>query len=567
MTWLRRIIAAVIVITATIVAFSLPPAREPLAITSAVPAGARGVIHVHTRRSDGTGTVEDVAAAAARAGLKFVIVTDHGDGARRPESPVYIQGVLVIDAAEISTDDGHVIALGIDRSPFPLGGEGRDVIADINRLGGMAIVAHPGSKKPDLQWLDWAAPFDGLEWLNGDSEWRDETRMTLVRALLTYPLRPVETLGQLLDRPDDVLRRWDELVQKRRVVAVAGSDAHARLALRGAPDPYDDSAALRLPGYERVFDTFSIVIPQLRLSGDAGQDAGRVIEEIRRGHVFTAIDALATPAANTFAATSGSRQVSGGDLLPLDGPVSIRVASNAPGGSTITLFKDGAPVATSTQAALEFSAAAMPAVYRAEIGLRHAPGDPPVPWILTNPIYVGRTDQTPATNPRPTARAFTTIYDNGPAAGWQIEANGQSAGAVDVARAEGGGNQLRWRYALGGTRSDGPYVGLVVAAGPAVASADRVIFSARGEKPMRVALQVRVPKGQAGERWQRSFYVDEMPRDITVFFDEMRPIGDTTTKRPVPSEIQALLWVVEPPNTPLGSSGQVWLDNVRYGRP
>lgn len=567
MTWLRRSIAAVILMTATIVAVSLPPAREPLAITSAIPAGARGVMHVHTRRSDGTGTIDDVAAAAARAGLKFVIVTDHGDGARRPEPPAYRQGVLVIDAVEISTEDGHVIALGIDRSPFPLGGEGRDVIEDIARLGGMAIVAHPGSKKPDLRWLDWAAPFDGLEWLNGDSEWRDETRMTLLRSLLTYPLRPVESLGQLLDRPDDVLHRWDDLVQRRRVVAVAGSDAHARLALRSAPDPYDGSAALHLPGYERVFDTFSIVIPQLRLTGDAGEDAGRVCDELRRGHVFTAIDALATPAAVTFAATSGSRRVSGGDVLPLDGPVSVRVASNAPGGSTITLFKDGAPIATSTQAALEFSAAAAPAVYRAEIGLRHAPGEPPVPWIVTNPIYVGRTEQTPPTHSRPAARAFTTIYDNGQAAGWQIEANAQSAGAVDVARAEGGGTQLRWRYALGGGRTDGPYVALVVAAGPAVASADRVIFSARADKPTRLTMQVRVPKGSAGERWQRSFYIDDMPREVTLFFDEMRPVGETTTKQPTLSEVQALLWVVAAPNTPLGASGQVWLDNVRYGSP
>ena len=205
MTWLRRIIAAVIVLTATIVAFSLPPAREPLAITSAVPAGPRGVIHVHTRRSDGTGTLDDVAAAAARAGLKFVVVTDHGDGTRRPEPPAYRQGVLIIDAVEISSEDGHVTALGIGRSPYPLGGEGRDVIADIDRLGGMSIVAHPGSKKLDLRWRDWTAPFDGLEWLNGDSEWRDETNLTLLRSLLTYPLRPVETLGQLLDRPDEVM--------------------------------------------------------------------------------------------------------------------------------------------------------------------------------------------------------------------------------------------------------------------------------------------------------------------------------------------------------------------------
>jgi len=75
-----------------------------------------------------------------------------------------------------------------------------EALVAIARLGGMSIVAHPGSPKPDLRWLDWDAPFNGLEWLNGDSEWRDESPMTLLRSLLTYPLRPVETLGRLLDR-------------------------------------------------------------------------------------------------------------------------------------------------------------------------------------------------------------------------------------------------------------------------------------------------------------------------------------------------------------------------------
>lgn len=566
MTWLRRLTAAIIVILATAVAFSLPPAREPLAITSAVPAGARGAIHIHTRRSDGTGTIDDVAAAAARAGLKFVIITDHGDGTRTPEAPAYRQGVLIIDAVEISTENGHLVALGIDRPPYPLGGEGRDVMDDVARLGGMSIVAHPGSTKPDLRWTDWDAPFDGLEWLNGDSEWRDESRVDLLRSLLTYPFRPVESVGRLLDRPVAVMQRWDALVQQRKVVAVAASDAHARLALRSAPDPYDGSAALRLPGYERLFDAFSIVIPQFRLSQDAGDDARRVIEEIRSGHVFSSIDAIATPAAVSFTAMSGTRRASGGDALPLDGPVMVRVASNAPGRSTTSLFKDGRVVATSTQAVLEFEGPAAPAVYRAEIGLQHAPGTPPVPWIVTNPIYAGRLEQTATGATRPAAKTFSPVYENGPVSVWSIERSQQSAGAVDLARAEGGGTQVRWRYALGGSRDDGPYVALVTAAGPAIAEFDRIVFSIRADKPTRLALQLRAPRGTAGDRWQQAFYVDTAPREVTVFFDDLHPRGTTATGKPALRDVQALLWVVEPPNTPLGASGQVWLDHVRYGR-
>src|SRR5829696_8769244 len=112
---------------------ALPPAPAGVA------PGARGVLHVHTNRTDGTGSVDDVIGAAAAAALKFVIVTDHGDGTRTPDLPDYRQGVLYIDATEISTRDGHLVALGIPKTPYPLGGEGRDVIDDIHRLGGLAI--------------------------------------------------------------------------------------------------------------------------------------------------------------------------------------------------------------------------------------------------------------------------------------------------------------------------------------------------------------------------------------------------------------------------------------------
>src|SRR5262245_39418661 len=175
----------------------------------------RGAIHVHTRRSDGSGTREDVAAAAGRAGLQFVIMTDHGDGTREPDAPSYRSGVLCIDAVEVSTDAGHVLALGLGATPYPLGGEARDVIEDVARMGGLSIVAHPVSVKPALNWTAWSEPFDGLEWLNGDTEWRDETPLQLARAFLSYPFRQAEALASLLDRSDATMGRWDALTRVR----------------------------------------------------------------------------------------------------------------------------------------------------------------------------------------------------------------------------------------------------------------------------------------------------------------------------------------------------------------
>jgi hypothetical protein len=238
----------VVIVAAVVVVAALPGRpRELPARRDDVKLPIRGAIHIHTNRSDGTGSVDDVLQDAARAGLQFVIVTDHGDATRAPDLPDYRHGVLYIDAVEISTNNGHVVALGLPKSPYPLAGEARDVVEDIHRLGGIALAAHPGSAKPDLRWTDWETPIDGLEWLNGDSEWRDEPALTMARALLTYPFRPPQALALLLDRPDALIRQWDALTDHRRVVAVAASDAHARIGVRSLGEPYDSAGSLHFP--------------------------------------------------------------------------------------------------------------------------------------------------------------------------------------------------------------------------------------------------------------------------------------------------------------------------------
>src|SRR5204862_426336 len=79
--------------------------------------------------------------------------------------------------------------------------------------------------------------------------------------------RPAATLRRLLDRPDLEIRRWDALTARRRVVAVAGSDAHARVAINDQNDPPRTRVQLPLPGYGPVFRAFSIALPDLTLSG------------------------------------------------------------------------------------------------------------------------------------------------------------------------------------------------------------------------------------------------------------------------------------------------------------
>ena len=555
---MRRWLAIAVAIAVGVTWYSILPASS---VTLSPGDGSvppvRGAIHVHTRRSDGTGTVEEVAAAASRAGLQFVIFTDHGDGTRGSDTPVYRSGVLCIDAVEISTNSGHVVALDLPQTPFPLGGEAGDVIEDVRRMGGMSVAAHADSPRRQLRWTDWSVDVDGLEWLNGDSQWRDEDWGSIGHAILTYPFRRAATLATLLDRPDDLMSRWDTVLQTRPVVAIAAADAHARIGPGG--DPYGRSFSLHLPAYEQVFRTFSIALPQIQLKRDAREDARSVVDAIRAGHVYSTIDALAAPGRFLFTASSGSHRALMGDALPIDGAVRLNVESNAPAGSNIRLLADGKTIASGGPPTLEYEAASSPAVYRVEIDVANAPGTTPIPWIVSNPIYVGGR-AVPDSSKAPTISETRSVYANGSVTDWRIEKSARSEATLSAAPAVDG-TQLLLRYGLGGTLAEGPYVAAVIATGPELTRFTSVRFTARSMQPMRLTFQVRAAGND--RRWGKSVYLEQMPRTVTIAFDQMLPLGDATG-RPVLEDVRDLLFVVDTVHTQQGASGQVWLDDISY---
>ena len=223
-----------------------------------------------------------------------------------------------------------------------------------------------------------------------------------------------------------------------------------------------------------------------------------------------------------------------------------------------------------TGAMLEHVVDATAAVYRVEIVLPGGPGEPPVPWIVSNPIYVGydATDEVPS-DARPRASRFAAQYENGPATGWTIETSAASLGALNVVKAVEG-TQLSLRYALGGAASSSPFTAFVMPAGSAFAEYDRLMFTGRADRPMRLSVQLREPGrevgAEAGERWHRSVYLDSTLRNVTVYFDDMTSRGATSSPRPTPASVRSILFVVDTVNTPLGGNGTFWIDDVRYAR-
>ena len=544
-----------------------PPAAAPVRSPAALDTSrtVRGASHIHTTRSDGALDVDGVAQAASRAGLQFAILTDHGDGTRDPDPPAYRSGVLVLDGVEISTNDGHYVALGMRRAPYPLGGDAAAVVEDVARLGGFGVVAHPVSARGDLAWRDWGLPVDGLEWINADSEWRDESRLRLARAVIDYLWRPGGALARLLDRPAGALERWDAIASHRPVVAIAGHDAHGGL---GAENGTARGRRLHIPSYEASFRTFSINATLDRpFTGDAPADATALWQAIRRGHVFTAIDALGGPAALEFTATLGGVTAHTGEALDGTGEAEFRVRAAVPSRATTILMRNGRAIAESGGGELTHKAS-LPGAYRVEIHLPRAPGAPAVPWVISNPIY--RFSEAPPPSPdRPLPVSILPLMQ----ASWRVESAAESAGEIAA-----DGESLGLRYRLRGGEERSQFVAFVVDLRNVPADVNTIVFRGRADAPMRVSPQLRF--GDAGDaRWKSSVYLDQAERAVRIPFESLRP-ADAETRphegdaarptlppvRPAANRATSLLFVVDLTNARPGDEGSLTLRDVALAR-
>jgi predicted metal-dependent phosphoesterase TrpH len=103
-------------------------------------------LHIHTHHSDGQDSPGEVLEWAGRIGLDVIAITDHDsiDGARIAAEMARQNGAgpEVIVGEEVSSRDGHILALYID-DLVPPGMSADDTVAAIHAQHGLAVAAHP----------------------------------------------------------------------------------------------------------------------------------------------------------------------------------------------------------------------------------------------------------------------------------------------------------------------------------------------------------------------------------------------------------------------------------------
>jgi hypothetical protein len=515
------------------------------------PRHVRGALHVHGPYSeDARGDVGWIARQARRAGLDFVVITDHG---RDEAVPGYRDGVLVLVGMEKSTDAGHALVLGASPLAWRLDGEPGTVVADAEAQGGFVFAAHPGSSRPASRWTAGCDGLAGLEIVNfGEPDsW---PRMSgLPAALVHYAVDPRGALVRALRPRREALELWDSCQAERPLAGWLGSDAHGgfRVGRLFAP----------VPSHRAVFQLGSnhLLLAQPR-NGDAAHDAALVWSALRAGRGYSALDALADASRFRFEASSATARVGPGQTLVLQDGASARMEAGAiaPPDTTLVLMRDGRPLARGARIAQEVGRG----VYRIEAYLdsRYVPGGRPLPWILSNAIRVTGSSDVPPPMPGPApappiASAEVQDFEDGqPAPHWQID---RAADASASVRTEAG--TLRWDFRLGqGPRT---YASLSDYRPRDLSGASGIAFRVRASERFRFDVQVRARSGEENRIWRRSVLAGPEWSAAYVPFAALRTY-DPRGGWPDLARVVGLYFEVETAHLPPGRGAALWIDDV-----
>ena len=349
-----------------------------------------GNLHVHTPYSDGEGTHATVAQHALRAGLDFVIFTDHDlwlDGIEGFYGDEESGHVLLLCGEEVhdrtrNPQCNHLLVYGAEREMVEhsdgLGG----LLDAVRGAGGLSFIAHPDDQaldwmgEPAIPWVDrHVERFDGLEIWNFMSRFKDhvQTRTETLR----YAFRPEDAMT---GPPPETLALWDELLATgRKVVGIGNADAHGTQVKAG---PLTHTVY----PYDFLFNCVNThIITKSPLVGHLDTDKQRLYEALRQGRAFIGYELPGSTRGFRFSAQGEySAGAIMGESIRLGHGVTLQVL--APARAHIRIICHGEVVAEDRHTETLTHVVRQPGAYRVEVW-RTFRGQPRA-WILSNPIYV-----------------------------------------------------------------------------------------------------------------------------------------------------------------------------------
>ncbi|PKV86308.1 CehA/McbA family metallohydrolase [Streptomyces sp. TLI_146] len=311
----------------------------------------RGDCHLHSWYSDGRRTPAEIAALARAAGLDFINTSEHNTHSSHPAwEGLWGDDLLILTGEEITTRNGHVLALGVDPGTFvDWRYRARDnrfghFAREIRRAGGLVVPAHPHATCVGCNWKFGFGEADAVEVWNGAYTPDDEVS----------------------------LQEWDN------TLAVAARSGGRWIPAMGNSDAHRDP--------DRIGGPQTVVLAD-ELSREAIQ-AG-----LKAGRSYVAESSSVSLAFTVSGGRGGHAGIGERLRVARDEPVTVRLDVTGAEGCTASFVTDQGTLFTAPvgAGAVEWRTTASYATYvRAEV--RHAPAVPGLPGPLaafTNPVFLG----------------------------------------------------------------------------------------------------------------------------------------------------------------------------------
>lgn len=345
-------------------------------------------LHIHSVYSDGTGTHADIVSAAQRASLDIVVVTDHNVLVQGLEG-YYGEGdrqLLLLTGEEVhdQTRDpqkNHMLVLGAGREVAQFAADPQILIDKIRSAGGLSFLAHPFDPEAalfpgtDISWVNWEVHgYTGIELWNALAEFKSVATNWPSTVFHAYQPARVNRYPY-----PQTLAKWDELLsQGNRVVALGGSDAHARTyslgPLRRVIFPYEV--------HFRGVNTHLLV--DKPLSGNFEQDKRTIYATLATGRAFVGYDLPSPTQGFRFWAKGAGVEAVMGEEISLGSGVTL--SGRLPLPAHCRIIHNGAVVLEENKETSIRFGAKQPGAYRLEAYLPfngRLRG-----WIFSNPIYL-----------------------------------------------------------------------------------------------------------------------------------------------------------------------------------
>jgi hypothetical protein len=371
----------------------------------------QGVLHSHTYWShDSRGTLEEILAAAKKANLDFIFLSDHAHG-KLDTFPRSYHGIFDGVIMEAGTESSNGLMVNpFDSVVLDWTKDTEQLIREVVEGGGLVTYVHTENEHI------WANPdYQAMEIYNIHTDLKDEEGLVpfIANNIINGRRYKHWCYRELYDEQTAILNNWDSLNLHRQIVGIGAVDAHNNQSFRARyledgkvewvgsnaktivirepnwfdklmldePDEFGWAYKWELDPYYESFNFDNNHVFCDTFSNE------NIKENIVKGHVYVSFESLARAEGFQYFSSGKSDSVTAivGDSVSLENVALIRAISPFP--AKFRLYNNGTMIdETDEDYEYSFEPNHQKGNYRI-VALLQFDGQW-VPWVYTNPIYI-----------------------------------------------------------------------------------------------------------------------------------------------------------------------------------